>query len=237
MRVGEEFTNKWGSYKIVEWYSYINCTIKFNNGYVKYRVAYNSIEKSNLNTPLCKTVHNIGYIGIGRYNTKEHKKAYIKWKSMISRCYYENYLINKKTYVECTVDERWHNFQTFAEWFYSRYEDEYMYDWDLDKDLFQLENKIYSPETCCLIPKEINTALKRLRKPVKYGDKFKAICGQDYLGLFNTYEEAEKTNKCAKIKRIREITDKYKTHLDLNTLQQLEYLCNMSMLLDQEKIK
>ena len=37
------------------------------------------------------------------------------------------------------------------------------YPLEIDKDLLYEGNKIYSPETCCLIPKEINTTLNSKR--------------------------------------------------------------------------
>jgi hypothetical protein len=164
----------------------------------------------------------VGFIGVGDYNTKEHKKAHIKWQSMLGRCYYDVYQDNKKSYIGCSVDERWHNFQVFAEWFYTKYDPDVMQDWDLDKDLLSGESKVYSPDVCCLIPKEINTLAKKVRKPVRYGNKFKAIYCKKYLGLFETYNEAEKIINLSKDEKLKMLIDKYEKHLDLIILDQLE---------------
>lgn len=192
MRVGEAFKNNSCSYEIIEWHSYTNCTILFNNGYMRTGVAYNSLSSGNLKTPYCPTVFNIGYIGEGSYNTKTHKHIYIKWKSMLCRCYYKKYLIEKPTYKDCTVAEIWHNFQNFAQWYEENYDPKLMQDWELDKDMLVKGNKTYSPETCCFVPRKLNMIVNKNRLPLLYGRKYKAICGNTYLGLFSTEKEAKK---------------------------------------------
>jgi hypothetical protein len=62
---------------------------------------------------------------------------------------------NKPTYVGCSVAAEWHLFSVFREWMISQ-------EWkglQLDKDLLVIGNKVYSPETCLFIPRNINTLL------------------------------------------------------------------------------
>lgn len=82
-------------------------------------------------------------------------KEYSAWLSMLTRCYSERFLLNNSSYVGCEVFDDWLNFQNFAEWFSKNYTEGYQ----LDKDLLIKGNKIYSPETCCFIPQEINLLL------------------------------------------------------------------------------
>ena len=100
-----------------------------------------------------KLIYNIAYFGEGDYLRKD--KAYDTWYSMIRRCYSQ--CETKKFYEGCEVCEEWLNFQNFAKWFHSI--DYKQDDWNLDKDLLVYRNKLYSPKTCCFLPKIINTGL------------------------------------------------------------------------------
>ena len=84
-------------------------------------------------------------------------KEYSVWLSMLTRCYNSRFLKNNETYIGCEVCDEWLEFQNFAEWFHQNYKDGYQ----LDKDLLTKGNKIYSPETCCFVPQEINLLLVR----------------------------------------------------------------------------
>lgn len=104
--------------------------------------------------------YGIGYMGDGKYKSKDENKkktkAYNTWNHMLQRCYDPYYLNEHPTYIDCYVCEEWHNFQNFAKWFYENYyecNDEQM---QLDKDILIKGNKIYSPNTCVLVPKRIN---------------------------------------------------------------------------------
>ena len=105
--------------------------------------------------------YGIGYIGDGKYKSRDENKkktkAYNTWSHMLRRCYDPYYLNEHPPYRDCIVCEEWHNFQNFAKWFYENYyecNDEQM---QLDKDILIKGNKIYSPNTCILVPKRINS--------------------------------------------------------------------------------
>ena len=103
-------------------------------------------------------IYGIGFIGVGNYKSRNktgHTKAYNAWAAMLQRCYDSKLHLRNPTYKECSVIEEWYNFQNFAGWFEKNYIDGYQ----LDKDLLIKGNKIYSPETCCFVPKEINLIL------------------------------------------------------------------------------
>ena len=82
-------------------------------------------------------------------------KPYNTWSSMLTRCYSENYHKLQPTYIGCSVCEEWHNFDVFCEWFAQNYKDGYQ----LDKDLLQQGNKMYSPKTCVFLTQRINSLL------------------------------------------------------------------------------
>ena len=169
-----------------------------------------------------RTVFGVGYNSGGEYRTGENKKitrCYTVWRGMVERCYNPKKLIRRPNYVGCSVDERWLDYQSFAEWYYSHKYSGLGY--QLDKDVLVQGNKIYSPETCCFVPREINmlfVSAARARgefpqgvhyyKPLK---KYKAIIrihgNHEYLGYHNTPEEAYSVYKCRKEAHVKEMAD------------------------------
>ena len=98
-----------------------------------------------------------------------------------------------------------------------------MQGWELDKDILIKGNKVYSPETCCFVPQEINclfTNCKSVRGKYPIGvtktvnGKYKARINKNGdridLGLFDTPEEAFQVYKIAKELHIKEVADKWR---------------------------
>ena len=77
---------------------------------------------------------------------------YIKWRSMINRCYSKKYQESKPTYIGDSVCDEWEFFTHFKEWM----EGKIWHGLELDKDLIDFGNKVYSPEKCCFIPRAVN---------------------------------------------------------------------------------
>lgn len=72
---------------------------------------------------------------------------YVKWASMIQRCYSDIYKKKSPAYEGCYVCDEWLTFSNFKSWMEKQ-------DWqgkELDKDLVKLGNKTYSPETCAFV--------------------------------------------------------------------------------------
>lgn len=78
---------------------------------------------------------------------------------MLRRCYDKQFQERQPTYKGCIVCEEWYNFQNFAKWFDENYYEIEGEKIALDKDLLKLNNKIYSPSTCCFLPQRINVSL------------------------------------------------------------------------------
>ena len=107
--------------------------------------------------------------------------------------------------------------------------------WELDKDILVKGNKLYSKDTCCFVPHEINMLLTKRDKargeyPVgiyfhKATGKFMAqlnINGKKkYLGYFTTAEEAFQAYKLAKEAQIKVVAHKWKHLLDERVFQAL----------------
>lgn len=78
---------------------------------------------------------------------------YQKWRDMLTRCYSEKCQERQPTYEGCSVCDEWLTFSIFKAWMEEQ-------DWEgkqLDKDLLNSENKIYSPDTCIFVSSVLNT--------------------------------------------------------------------------------
>lgn len=99
----------------------------------------------------------------------------------------------------------------------------YIEGFELDKDILVKGNKVYSPETCCFVPKEVNSFFTRCNKArgeypvgvVKSNNKFRARIGANRksLGTFNTPEEAFNAYIVAKKEGAKILAKKYKNNL------------------------
>lgn len=92
--------------------------------------------------------------GVGINDVKNaDRKAYHTWIDMLRRCYCPVYQERFPTYKGCTVDPQWHYLSNFLEWHMQHYESGKQ----LDKDLISPGNKIYGPNNCLYVRKELNT--------------------------------------------------------------------------------
>lgn len=138
---------------------------------------------------------------------------YSVWTLMIERCYSKEQEKRYPTYVGCSVIADWLYFMTFREWMMQK-------DWSgkyLDKDTIVKGNKEYGPDTCAFVSKRVNNfvldnAKTRGLYPLgvywnKNAGKFMAQCGDKYLGLFDTQEEASVSYKEAKREQAVELAN------------------------------
>ena len=155
-----------------------------------------------------------------------HDKPYILWKGMLERCYNPKSLKKCQSYLGVTVCQDWLKLSNFLNWF-----DNYKWiqkGWQLDKDILVKGNKVYSPQTCCFVPHEINTLLTNCRKRrgeypvgvsfIKAKQKFVVSLAYDgknkTIGHFDNPLEAFNAYKKAKELRIKELADKWKDKLE-----------------------
>lgn len=205
-------TNQGLLVKIVKYESTRSCDIQFEDGYIIKNRSYQCVKKGKIKHPFHPWTFGIGFMGEGLFNYKNNSLGYDKWTKMLKR------VVKTKdypTYKDVTVCEEWHNFQNFAKWFEKNYNPKIMKGWHLDKDILSGEDKIYSPETCCFVPPEINFHLRGnisnkkggLPKGViKIGNKYVSRCNikgkLTSLGRFNHIEEALQAYKKRKRKRV-----------------------------------
>jgi len=207
---------------IIEYNHARDCTIKFyNTETILFKKYYRDFMLGLIKDPYHPHVYNVGFIGIGNFSNKTHRRIYHIWNNMLSRCYNEKERVKHPTYIGCSVDERWHNFQNFAEWYENNYK-EYMEGWQLDKDILCKECRIYSSETCALVPKEVNYLLLKADKirgflPIgvnislsNYASRLTKNNKLIHIGSFKTVEEAFQAYKMAKEQHIKEVADKWR---------------------------
>jgi hypothetical protein len=146
-------------------------------------------------------------------------KACMVWSDMLRRCYTKEMQAKFPSYIGCSVCEEWKRLSNFKVWF----DINYIEGWQLDKDIIVKNNKIYSPETCCFVPNDINTVII---KPVKskciyrgvsfdkVNNKYRAsitMYGKpNNLGRYKTPEEAFNVYKKVKERHIKELADMHK---------------------------
>lgn len=179
--------------------------------------------------------------GVG-YNSVDRRKAlglpyhettcrsHRRWTDMLRRCYESE----ATAYAGCTVCRKWHDFQEFADWFVDQpYASEA--DMELDKDILDPLNTVYSPEFCSLVPRVMNQIFRDTRSqrgvlPIgvtiasrgkgfvtrlsKYGESV-------YLGKRHNIIEAFEAYKAAHRKYCNELADRYEGAIDARVIERL----------------
>lgn len=160
-----------------------------------------------------KSICNIGYLGTNDADGYcVNSNAYRRWANMIQRCYYDKVHEYKPYYEPCTVCEEWHNFSNFKVWYdENNIEGKKL---DLDKDLLEQGNSVYSPDTCVLVSHYINTVFETRgmkNNIVKKSDGniyevFMSLLGKRIdIGIFNSEVEAKKELKKYKEDYIKQL--------------------------------
>ena len=218
-REGKKYLMNNGKYAtVIRYYTYENCTIKFEDGVILNGISFKRITEGDLRNLNDPTVYGVGFQGFGKFSSKTHKKCYTVWYEMLRRSYCNKYQTINPTYKNCSVCKGWHNFQNFGEWFYKNYKEGF----DLDKDILFKGNKTYSPETCVFVPKIINSLFREKKlssnnpaKGIHIKNKgFQVTVNDKYIKMCETIEEAISTHKIEYSKYVREIANIWKNKID-----------------------
>lgn len=111
---------------------------------------------------------------------------YTVWRAMQQRgnpSYWETH----KHYTNTSISDGFRSWDLFYEWAviqvgYDCFDDKGK-PFELDKDLLGEDNKVYSEDTCCFIPRELNQALamNQTEKVVDLADKYKNLLSLQVL--------------------------------------------------------
>ena len=171
--------------KIVEYNSAYDVVVEFDDKYKsKKRTTYQMFLKGQTKNCYIPTVYGVGIIGdkypkaINRVYTKE----YMAWQAMLGRCYSVKKKQERPTYKDVTCCEEWLLYENFYEWLHSQ-ENFKMWkeekNFCVDKDILQPNNKVYSPNTCCLIPKSLNSLFRDRNCHLTF-NKIKQVAETEY---------------------------------------------------------
>jgi hypothetical protein len=225
-RVGLKSLDRSGKTMIITQYrSCTDITVLFIEDNVEVKTRMEHFKQGKVSRKSTQSSLHPGYYGVGPYSGKNH--IYRHWRSMMIRCYNPAELKRCPTYVGCTVCEEWHNYQNFAKWYEENFYTIEGHRMDLDKDIIIKGNKVYSPEACCFVPREINTLFTKGEKvrglfPIgvvgvknNKGDiaYYSATLQHKHLGLFSTPEEAFNCYKEKKEEHIRQVAEEYKDRI------------------------
>ena len=233
-RIGEIGYNTFGSKMvIIEYRKYSDIDIYFPEyNWIAKNREYRHFKKGNVRCPYERRIFNIGYLGEGKYKSKENGKntrVYDTWHNMLQRCYDEKCQEKNPTYIGCEVSENFHDFQNFGDWNSENYYEIEGEQMCLDKDILVKHNKIYSPETCVFVPQTINKLFTKRQNDrgasvigasLHKNSKSQVRCHMinpetgksqcEYLGLFHTQEKAFEVYKYYKEKNIKQVADYFK---------------------------
>lgn len=240
-KVGDVFTTNSGHVaEIVEYLDTYNVKIKFSDPIESFRwCRIGDLRKGKVANVFARSVYGVGYIGEGAYklNSNNDPVCSSTWHHMIERCYHLEIQKNKyPTYIGCSVEEKWHNFQNFADFYYK---DPWRQEgWCLDKDIISPGNKVYSAENCAFLPREINNLLcsskarrgewligvskvsERVNKSKPFFARVVDI-GKEYCSYFATELEAFYFYKENKERIIQDRVKKYDRLVDPRVLESL----------------
>ena len=173
-RIGEIRINKQGYVmKVINYINDKNVIIEFQDKYhEQLKTTWNNFNKGQIKNHYAPSVYNIGIIG-SKYPTKINgikTPEYIAWHSMLTRCYTKSYVDgenNYKKYENVVICDEWLLYENYYEWLHSQENFDQWYNgthWHVDKDILIKGNKVYSPETCCLVPDYVNTLFLKTEK-------------------------------------------------------------------------
>ena len=210
-----------GKFKVIKFNNSQNVEIEFIDTKFRTITSAGHIRSGLIKDPFFPYLHGRGYMGESHRTNTDDLTPFKFWRHMMDRCYQEGY--SSSYYDKVEVCEEWYNFTTFKTWF----KEHYVVGFELDKDILQkgIENKIYSPNTCVFLPKEINCAITthknkfNLPTGIRLSDNNKYDCKIHYKNTyinkrFDTLEEAVEFYNYNKRKIIESLIEKYKDQLE-----------------------
>lgn len=158
-------TKNYGDVRVISYQNSRDILVQFLDTGATTSATMGNLKKGLLRDYYKKTNYGVGFLGVGKYSSTSDKKIYTAWRNMFRRCYSGK----DAGYDDVSVCEEWHNFQVFACWAYSQ-KMSIDPDWELDKDILSATGKIYSPDFCRFVPRNINMAFVKTKNFNKRGN-------------------------------------------------------------------
>ena len=192
--------------KIIDYKDSFNVIVEFQDN-TRYTtvVTYKNFIEGSVENPFVPTIYGVGIFG-NKYSS--NTKEYYTWMGVLERSFDKKYKERNPTYKDVICCDEWLSFENFYEWLHTQENFDKWYDLKLsavDKDILFKGNKIYSYNTCCLVPQNVNALFikrnfKRGEFPIgvsfdKRNKTYEAHCNDGYgkschLGTFKTPEDA-----------------------------------------------
>ncbi len=216
-------TNNSGNCVVVNYTNYDDVTVKFVETGYETKTRMDNLKLGKVKDYLHPSIYGKGILGEGFKQSDSQSYSFQLWKNMLKRCYSEVSFKKSPSYEQCLTSETFNHYQQFKTWCNNQigFGNE---GWELDKDILIKGNKIYSEDTCCFVPKEINLLLVKHDKGRgnyslgvdyhKSRKQFRARCSDKHLGWFNTEIEAFNAYKTAKEDFIKSLANKWKDQID-----------------------
>ena len=216
-------TNNSGVCVVVNYTNYDDVTVKFVETGYETKTRMDNLKLGKVKDYLHPSIYGKGVLGEGFKQSESQSYSFQLWKNMLKRCYSEASFKKSPSYEQCLTSETFNDYQQFKTWCNSQLGFGNT-GWELDKDILVKGNKVYSEDTCCFVPKEINLLLVKHDKGRgdyllgvdyhKNRKQFRARCSDKHLGWFNTELEAFRAYKQAKEAYIKEVANKRKDQID-----------------------
>lgn len=228
-RSGEQLVNRQGHLMtIINYNGLSNFDVLFEDGYIKHCTCYNNFKQRSIKNPNMSSECFIGIVGMeqGEYDSKSI--SYSTWRHMLDRCYNKNeYRYKYYGLVGVNVCEEWMTYKLFKKWFDENYYEISSDKINLDKDILNKGNKLYSPNNCIFVPSKVNKLFTKatsirgeypigvsLNKKInRYVASITKENKQIHLGCFNNPEDAFLCYKKEKEKYIKQIADEFKEEI------------------------
>ncbi|HFD2052148.1 TPA: hypothetical protein ACF2DE_002879 [Clostridium perfringens] len=217
--------------EIVEYINNKNILVRFLKTGEVIRSTYNCFKNGTIVSHFIPSVCKVGIVGLEKVKENgKHLKSYESWRDMLRRCYDKKLQRKRPTYIGCKVCEEWLYYPNFKKWYEENYYEIEGQKMMLDKDILVKGNKVYSPDTCMIVPSNINTLFIKNDKNrgncpvgvtwVSRDKKFQPQCnifdietGKSKHKSFKTFknkEEAFELYKRIKEENIKQVADYYK---------------------------
>lgn len=226
-RLGEDGINNQGCLMFIDKYNnYSDIIVKFKDNYgATVHTNYKAFKNGYVKNPYYPSICGVGMVGVKRTKFINGRpiKEYTTWYNMICRCYNEKEKEKYPTYSNVSCCHEWLLYENFYEWLHCQSNfDRWLNGelWAIDKDILIKGNKTYSPETCCLVPQNVNKLfLKQDNHRGKYpigickdNDEFLVQCMNPIIGKlkkigrYDVLEEAFQAYKIYKEDIIKQVT-------------------------------
>ena len=236
VNVGEVYENKVGlKFVVIEYNGCNDVKVKFvDSSYTTFSTTGN-IRSGSVKDKMSPSVYGVGVVGVNSISTnrKPHQE-YVFWNSMLQRCYDLSYQLKRPTYIGCTSSNNFKYYPYFKDWcnkqvgFGNK-------GWCLDKDILVKGNKLYSEDTCCFVPREINSLFAlsgntRGLNPIgvqfnleegNYSARVSRDGKHCHIGTYETKEDAFLWYKEAKELHIKSVAKRWFGKIDQNVFNAL----------------